>query len=237
VFVSHDEAAVKRLCDRAILLEHGHMRMDGPAKEVCEAYHASVYGQQVRPLVMDRQETERKAATPRLGPAAHPNPIEVFRFDPGAGFGDGSAAIRTVELLDGEGGAPLAWVQGGEPVTLRIEVDVHAPLASPIVGFHFKDRLGQVLFGDNTWSTYRDAPTPVAAGDGLVAEFDFRMPILPAGRYSLDVAVADGTTQEHRQAQWVHDAFVVESHSSSVSTGLVGIPFAGIRLQRAQGDG
>jgi lipopolysaccharide transport system ATP-binding protein len=78
---------------------------------------------------------------------------------------------------------------------------------------------------------------PVAAGQGLVAEFDFRMPILPAGRYSVDVAVADGTYDAHRQAQWVHDAFVLESHSSSVSTGLVGIPFSGIRLRRDENSG
>jgi lipopolysaccharide transport system ATP-binding protein len=239
VFVSHDAAAVKSLCDRAILLEHGRMRMDGSAKEVCEAYHASAYGLQIGPVAAAPKPvaTARDAAPARFGPAASPNPIEVFRFDPAAGFGDGSAAIRSVELLDADGREALAWVQGGEHVTLRIEVDANAALASPIIGFHFKDRFGQVLFGDNTWATHRDAPVPVAPGEHLVAEFDFRMPILPAGRYSMDVAVADGTTQEHRQAQWVHDAFVLESHSSSVSTGLVGIPFAGIRLEREGAGG
>ena len=32
------------------------------------------------------------------------------------------------------------------------------PLYSPIIGFFIKDRLGQTLFGDNTFLTYVDKP-------------------------------------------------------------------------------
>jgi ABC-type polysaccharide/polyol phosphate transport system ATPase subunit len=39
VFVSHDEAAVARVCDRALLLEDGRMVDQGPAEEVVRAYH------------------------------------------------------------------------------------------------------------------------------------------------------------------------------------------------------
>ena len=39
VFVSHDPAAVERLCDRAILLEHGRVVERGTAEEVVRAYH------------------------------------------------------------------------------------------------------------------------------------------------------------------------------------------------------
>ena len=39
VFVSHDPAAVERLCDRAILLEQGRVVERGSAEEVVRAYH------------------------------------------------------------------------------------------------------------------------------------------------------------------------------------------------------
>jgi ABC-type polysaccharide/polyol phosphate transport system ATPase subunit len=39
VFVSHDPAAVERLCDRAILLEHGQVVERGTSEEVVRAYH------------------------------------------------------------------------------------------------------------------------------------------------------------------------------------------------------
>lgn len=40
LFVSHSMAQVARICQRVIWIEKGVQRMDGPAKEVCEAYRA-----------------------------------------------------------------------------------------------------------------------------------------------------------------------------------------------------
>ena len=42
LFVSHDINQVKQLCKRAIWIDHGHLRGDGPAKEVCNAYVAAM---------------------------------------------------------------------------------------------------------------------------------------------------------------------------------------------------
>ena len=39
VFVSHDPTAVERLCDRAIMLDHGRVLEQGRAEEVVSAYH------------------------------------------------------------------------------------------------------------------------------------------------------------------------------------------------------
>ena len=64
-----------------------------------------------------------------------------------------------------------------------------------------------------------------------MAEFNFVMPTLPRGQYSIALALAEGTQQDHVQHQWIHDALLIESHSSSESTGLVGIPMHHIALQ------
>jgi ABC-type polysaccharide/polyol phosphate transport system ATPase subunit len=44
VMVSHDLASVTAICDRVLWLEHGQVRMDGPAAEVVAAYTRSVGG-------------------------------------------------------------------------------------------------------------------------------------------------------------------------------------------------
>ena len=41
LFVSHSVQQVKRLCDRAIWLEHGKIVMQGDVEEVCDAYEKS----------------------------------------------------------------------------------------------------------------------------------------------------------------------------------------------------
>lgn len=40
LFVSHDINQVERVCKKAVWIEKGHMRMDGPVEEVCETYKA-----------------------------------------------------------------------------------------------------------------------------------------------------------------------------------------------------
>jgi ABC-type polysaccharide/polyol phosphate transport system ATPase subunit len=42
VFVSHDPIAVERLCDRALMLEGGHVLEEGLASEIVSAYHRRV---------------------------------------------------------------------------------------------------------------------------------------------------------------------------------------------------
>ncbi|RDZ27124.1 ABC transporter ATP-binding protein [Lysobacter silvisoli] len=242
IFVSHDATAVTALCERAVLMEAGQVRMSGDAKTVCEAYHAATYDQSVR-TPGARRASERGAAEParqdvrteRVNRSALRNDIEVFRFDADrAGFGTGAATIADARLTDADG-EPMPWIVGGEVVRLEVEIEVHRELASPIVGFLLKDRLGQPLFGDNTYLSYQDQPVRVGAGGALSARFEFAMPILPPGHYTFDIAVADGTHLEHEQADWVHDGLVIESHSSRVSTGLVGIPFREISLQAREG--
>src|SRR4029453_6547031 len=39
VFVSHDPSTVERICERAIMLEHGRVLEAGPSGDVVRAYH------------------------------------------------------------------------------------------------------------------------------------------------------------------------------------------------------
>ena len=38
LFVSHSISEIKKICDKCIWLENGKIIMEGPTKEVCEAY-------------------------------------------------------------------------------------------------------------------------------------------------------------------------------------------------------
>jgi lipopolysaccharide transport system ATP-binding protein len=93
------------------------------------------------------------------------------------------------------------------------------------------------LFGDNTYLQYVDQPLELGAGERVRASFEFRMPVLARGTYSVSVAVAEGHQADHVVHQWVHEALVLDSHSTSLSTGLIGIPMHGIVLQRLEGGG
>ncbi len=242
-FVSHDSASVTNLCDQALWLEKGRLRMAGTAKEVTEHYLASQFegeGQgeenadtDGEKLIADLPEIDEDYQDMRrelLLDSNLRNDLEVFPFDPeSSDFGQGGGEIRHAALHDRHG-RPLAWLVGGEPVELVVHCIAKRPLDGPILGFYVKDRLGQSLFGDNTYlGTER---LRIAAGEAFTARFTFRMPILPRGHYSLAIALAEGTQEEHVQHHWLHDAIILESHTSHVASGLVGVPMRHIELVR-----
>ena len=242
LFVSHDTNAVKNLCNHAIWLDKGRMRMQGSAKDVSEAYLREFYAQQGQAVEVDTTQALHHADAPLAPPQGDQrlpwlnasnlrNDLRVFAFDPqAASFGEGGARIVNVSLCDDSGQA-LAWAVGGEAVRLRITAHARQDLARPIIGFVVKDKLGQVLFGENTYLSYHDQPVACVAGQSLVAEFAFLMPRMPVGDYTITASVADGTQQEHVQHHWMFDALAFRSECSSASAGLVGLPMHDIRLQ------
>lgn len=265
LFVSHDTAAVTNLCNRAIWLDKGRLVIDGATRTVVEQYlaeqhaadrlaigesvvvrHAPVGGDvqdiqaQVEVTTVKPTPSSEEIVDPRAAlwsNASMQNAIEVFEFDPdsvGSEFGAGSAKITDVCIL-GENGEPFRLVKGGELVYLRIEAAISQPMRAPIFGFYVKDRLGQRLFGDNSYLIYRDRPVEADAGTFLHATFKFRMPILPSGDYSVDVALASGTQDDHTHQHWIHDALTFKASESTMRHGLVGIPMHSIEITRKRG--
>lgn len=237
LFVSHDSAAVTNLCQRAIWLHEGVVVEQGDAKPVCEAYLASLFNSQNK--AKTNGDTKADGAKDEdwvdqrrdfINASNLRNDLEVFRFDPDqAGFGTGQATITDVHLSN-DAGERLHWVVGGEIVTLAVTVAASTDLYQPIIGFYIKDKLGQTLFGDNTFLAYGERPQHVSGGDSITARFRFPMPYLPVGDYSIAAAVAEGTQDEHVQHHWIHDAVLFRSHSSAVATGLVGVPMLDIQM-------
>jgi lipopolysaccharide transport system ATP-binding protein len=158
------------------------------------------------------------------------NDIQFFKFNPDqSAFGSGAARIVSVKLLN-ENGEPLSWVAGGSIIILEIRCKAYQKLTHPILGFVFKDRLGQVLFADNTYLSYMLETVIIDVGKEFVARFEFRMPILSPGSYTISPAVAEGTQDEHIQHHWIHDALIIQVHSSSVCFGIFSVPMKSIKM-------
>ena len=241
IFVSHDTAAVKSICNKAIFLEKGEMIAEGRPKEIAELYLKNLYeAHQGESRIKKRssltekpkQQIFKDVRSDWINKTNLRNDIQVFQFDMNDhSFGKGGARIIQVELLD-DNENPLSWIVGGEEVVLQIMVECYENLESPIVGFHFKDHLGQILFGDNTFLSYHEDPQECHSGEKLITQFHFQMPRLFKGNYSIEVAIADGTQHQHVQHHWIHQALQLRSDATSVSSGIIGIPMRKILLTK-----
>lgn len=240
LFVSHSTDSIKSLCSYVFWLEKGVVLEEGLPKEVCGLYLEAFYEAQqgksttTKFKVINKPDHVTPIKDQRLkfiNASNLRNDLQVFKFDPDAqSFGKGGAQIHDVYLMD-ERHHSLAWIVGGEKVTLRVIVYANQVLDAPIVGFFIKDYLGQNLFGDNTYLSHDKEDIYCKEGHELQADFVFYMPLLPVGHYSITVAIANGSQEVHEQHHWIHDAVSFKSESSSVASGLVGIHMLEVSLK------
>ncbi|MBO9127831.1 MULTISPECIES: ABC transporter ATP-binding protein [unclassified Rhizobium] len=238
LFVSHDTGAVLNLCNTAIWLQGGEVMAQGDAKQVTDCYLKTLYESlqggsgeiSPSPTQPSRVVATRDMRLDFLNQTNLRNDIELFEFsEQGTSFGKLGARISNAYISD-RNHQPLSWVVGGEAAELHVECSVFESLRNPIVGFQVRDRLGQVIFGDNTYVALLGQTLHASAGNTIIVSFSFVMPVLPVGDYTVSLAIADGTQDEHVQQHWLNDAISFKSHSSSVSSGLMGIPMQEIHM-------
>src|SRR3954467_7728571 len=118
VFVSHDAAAVERLCDRAVLLRTGAVEFDGPTHEAIVRY--------------------RRLLADDLDPAERGSGLKEW--------GTGEARIEDVRLV-GPAGEERNQFLAGEPLTLRLAVAGQKPQAPLRISFELRDATGLLVAG------------------------------------------------------------------------------------------
>ncbi len=184
LFVSHDPTAVKTLCDRALLLHDGEIADDGPPAKVLEHYNAVI--------------ARKKADSDYLA-------LEESQVSRGRRSGTFASLVTEVELLD-ERDQPLRAVLAGTEATLRLRVFFFEPLHEPTVGVLIRDRLGNEVWGTNTWY-WR-----LATGDwrpGEMLELRIRTKLrLGVGEYSVAAAVHTGEVHVFDPYDWLEGALV-----------------------------
>jgi len=256
IFVSHDLSAINNLCERAIWLRDGKVEMIAQPKDVTEAYFGAFYlrkeeseesPKKLEEVTKKEEEEEETGETPRrqiCGVEAHDqrldflrhtnlrNEIQVSPFNPmGTSFGDFRGRVVDVSFRDKKS-RTLSWIVGGETIDLEITVQAEGLLKDVIVGFGVKDKLGQVLFGENTFLSFYGQDMDLATGEKMKVSFRFQMPILSPGKYTISATLATGVQTDHEMQHWLHDAIAFESITKSKTTGLVGIPMQDVAVEK-----
>lgn len=213
LFVSHDTPSVTGLCQRALWIDQGQVRMLGPSKEVVDTYLASFYTEQ--------QTTDIAAQLPPLtqGAASPAQTLTTNQYNNfSSAFGLGGGSIVQCQLLD-EQGQRLLLQDRAQQLCLEVVCQAHVDIEQPIVGFYIKDRLGQPVCGYNSL-LHRPDWALISAQSQVRVRFSFWLPLLATGDYTLTVALAAGTQQDHVQHHWVHDILSFKSMADPHLSGL-----------------
>src|SRR6185295_61947 len=200
LFVSHDTGSILRLCQSALLLRSGGRDpIIGDAKTVCKLYLSELYDDPERRMLVHKM-AQVEADASDLNDSerilrAHPQVENIFAISPfrhdAESFGEGGAEIVDAGFVDGSG-QRLTMIRGDDAVRFRVRVRAEIRVRWPAVGFMIKDRLGQYLFTEGTDLPFRHYKMIFEPGEVVDANFDFKMPILIQGKYTINVAVANG---------------------------------------------
>lgn len=141
-FVSHDLAAIRALCSKAILLHAGRIVAQGKPTGVLHRYQKLIMARE-KAYEKEQPESPRTPDNVTLPFADAPKLECSYRH------GDGSAEVVRVEILDSTY-RPVTLVETGEAVTIRVYARFHTESEDPVFGFLLRNRHGIHLFGTNT---------------------------------------------------------------------------------------
>lgn len=174
LLVSHDRGAIQAICDRVLLLHQGDLVKDGPPEAVMDYYNA-LLAQEER---IHQREEDGKILTQS---------------------GNQQAVIERVQLCDATG-QPIEVVAVASAVRLVVQARAVAPLERLVCGYVIRNRLGQEIYGTNTYHFDREL-RDLGAGEGAVFEFAFSADLGP-GEYSMAVALTGGETHIEENYEW-----------------------------------
>ena len=184
LFVSHDPGAVKTLCDRAILIDRGTIRLDGNPADVLDYYNALI--------APDAIDTAIREGTPN-----------------GNGTRSGSGVVRILEadLLNEK--KSIRALVAGQPASVHLRLQARQPLEDFTIGLLIKDRLGNDVFGTNTHHMLQTLG-PVAVGEIKDLFFDFPSLALGPGHYSITLAAHASSDHLAGNYDWWERALVFQ---------------------------
>ncbi|MDX2243465.1 MAG: ABC transporter ATP-binding protein [Leptolyngbyaceae cyanobacterium bins.302] len=213
LLVSHDMQAIVKLCDRAIILQHGHLNYKGIPSEMAAKYTEMYYSQFfVEATDAADAETDSEVdlpslsateltPSPEVSEALTSNPAEEGRYGSMVGLISGVVITST-------DGKPQTIFQIGEEVLLSIKINQHSSTICPLnIGFQIKDRLGQVIIGANT-CFLAEKFDPELFGKPFVCHFKFQLAIAPE-QYTIVVAAAEHDINAQVVYDWIEQAGVI----------------------------
>jgi lipopolysaccharide transport system ATP-binding protein len=183
LLVSHDKQAIQSICDRAILLEAGRLAKEGEPALVMDFYNAKLANHQNQEL---KQEVLGNGRVQTIS-------------------GTGNVVLVNVDLCNSMGQS-VEYVVTAQKVALCVSALCRLDVPDLVVGYEIKDRLGQSVFGTNTFH-HNCNFKGLTRGQLVEIRFEFDANLGP-GTYSVSVALHADPTHIANNYEWRDQAVV-----------------------------
>jgi ABC-2 type transport system ATP-binding protein len=216
LFVTHAADLVRRICDRAIVLDHGKMVIDAVPGEAVRTFRESLHGGELNETAEEQAElAAQKEATRET----------TYRV-----------RIRGVEIEHPGKLLKREYLLPDEAMTVRVRYEARERTEDILFGIAIHDINGNHLYGTNTGVLGVDVPP--AEGEGEMS-FEFhRVPLLD-GTYFLTLAIQ--SVDEGTVYDWWEQEAQFSVMNPSRTNGIVSFPidvsFGESAMEPAEGPG
>ncbi len=195
LFVTHDTGTIINYCTHTIWISDGKKIDEGLPENICKRYMSAMAYDQISSVHDIDEEVSEKE-----------NEEDVLWHDLKGmeSFGEKKVLITGISMYDVK--SPKKQIfKGGETISLKIKMFSIENLEHLISGFIINDHLGNAVFGANT-HVYSNLSLNFEKNKEYIVEYEFVLPYLRNGVFSISPAIAEGTQTEHIQHHWIHDA-------------------------------
>lgn len=209
LFVTHSVETVRNFCDRVIWLRDGEIYQDGDPKEITRNY--------MNYMTINLLPTKAKNGLKREQDITERIDGDGIQWEPvsdHSSVGAGGARIKKVAfyVIDQHTRKFLKSakiLKGEEWLAFLEEVEIYENLEMPTASIYILNELGNHIFSVNKHFLNVDIP-PLIKGDKILFRFEFKLPLLKNGKYSIVAGVADGTYGTHVRHHTVHEAAIFQ---------------------------
>lgn len=184
IFVSHDTASVRKLCNTAIYMDKGKIIAKGTSKEVVDLYEKNAREEMSNSSQNMKKDSIKQVGTYMLDIDSNEAFVQNKKYEKlveHSREGNGKAKVCNLELIS-ETGEPLLIVEGNAAGIIKISIIFYEDCQCS-VGYHIRDEKNEQILGSNT--VYEGiGEISGRAGDKIIVEFKTDLP-LKEGRYNI----------------------------------------------------
>ncbi|MCT7433166.1 ABC transporter ATP-binding protein [Aliarcobacter cryaerophilus] len=193
LFVTHDTGTIINYCTHTIWINDGKKVDEGLPEDVCKRYMSAMAYEQFS-AIEERPKIDLEAKDDDIW----------HNLDEVESFGEKKILITGISMIE-ENNPTNQIFKGGENIILKIKMFSTEDFEHLISGFIVNDHLGNAIFGANTY-VYKNVQLNFEKNQEYIVEYNFELPYLRNGMFSISPAIAEGTQTEHIQHHWIHDA-------------------------------
>lgn len=206
LYVSHDMGSIRSFCDKVIWIKDGEIFQTGEPKKITQHY----YDYMIHDILPNSEKKKSIKIDLESNETDNNNELNImWDYTTTCNTtGEGKTEITKVSFYNKKPFEKMTVLEGNEDnVVFFMGIDVKENIYQPIIGFGIFNQYGVPIIHYNSVVMDKSINS-FECGERIIIRFEFKLPKLCNGTYSISVGIDDGTLENHVVVKHVHESCI-----------------------------